>query len=279
MTEEEAKKAADQAYKNAQDSVNKTSRAVKMTQGAVNFGGGLMSATAAQAGLDSLINTVQQANAGLLSTKEAATQGLSAIASLAMNGTRAFSQFSAVLGPVGGIIATIATMALPYLIDVFDNMYETDAEKMERLNNQLEMAQDDLIQARQEYKDIFSDFDSHSKAIAGLKKMTAGTREFKDAIREANTQAEQLIDKYDLVENQDYYTDRNGAIRFRSGLEDELAQQKDQEIAQKEQGLELAEFNRDLNQLRQDKDAIKKAKNIALNEYSSEHGGKTMSEL
>ena len=31
MTEEEAKKAADQAYKNAQDSVNKTSRAVKMT--------------------------------------------------------------------------------------------------------------------------------------------------------------------------------------------------------------------------------------------------------
>lgn len=279
MTEEEAKKAADQAYKNAQDSVNKTSRAVKMTQGAVNFGGGLMSATAAQAGLDSLINTVQQANAGLLSTKEAATQGLSAVASLAMNGTRAFSQFSAVLGPVGGIIATIATMALPYLIDMFDNMYETDAEKMERLNNQLEMAQDDLIQARQEYKDIFSDFDSHSKAIAGLKKMTAGTREFKDAIREANTQAEQLIDKYGLVENQDYYTDRNGAIRFRSGLEDELAQQKDQEIAQKEQGLELAEFNRDLNQLRQDKDAIKKAKNIALNEYSSEHGGKTMSEL
>ena len=279
MTEEEAKKAADQAYKNAQDSVNKTSRAVKMTQGVVNFGGGLMSATAAQAGLDSLINTVQQANAGLLSTKEAATQGLSAIASLAMNGTRAFSQFSAVLGPVGGIIATIATMALPYLIDMFDNMYETDAEKMERLNNQLQMAQDDLIQARQEYKDIFSDFDSHSKAIAGLKKMTAGTREFKDAIREANTQAEQLIDKYDLVENQDYYTDRNGAIRFRSGLENELAQQKDQEIAQKEQGLELAEFNRDLNQLRQDKDAIKKAKNIALNEYSSEHGGKTMSEL
>ena len=57
-----------------------------------------------------------------------------------MNGTRAFSQFSAVLGPVGGIIATIATMALPYLIEMFDNMYETDAEKMERLNNQLEMA-------------------------------------------------------------------------------------------------------------------------------------------
>lgn len=272
MTEEEAKKAADQAYKNAQDSVNKTSRAIKMTQGAVNFGGGLMSATAAQAGLDSLINTVQQANAGLLSTKEAATQGLSAVASLAMNGTRAFSQFSAVLGPVGGIIATIATMALPYLIDMFDNMYETDAEKMERLNNQLEMAQDDLIQARQEYKDIFSDFDSHSKAIAGLKKMTAGTREFKDAIREANTQAEQLIDKYGLVENQDYYTDRNGAIRFRSGLEDELAQQKDQEIAQKEQGLELAEFNRDLNQLRQDKKAIQKAKADAEYDYTSSYG-------
>ena len=279
MTEEEAKKAADQAYQNAQKAANKTSRAVKMTQGAVNFGGGLMSASAAQAGLDSLVNTIQQANAGLLSTKEAATQGISAVASLAMNGTRAFSQFSAVLGPVGGIIATIATMALPYLIDMFDNMYETDAEKMERLNNQLEMAQNDLIQSRQEYKDIFSDFDSHSKAITGLKKMTAGTREFKDAIREANTQAEQLIDKYGLVENQDYYTDRNGAIRFRSGLEDELAQQKDQEIAQKEQGLELAEFNRDLNQLRQDKDAIKKAKNIALNEYSSEHGGKTMNEL
>lgn len=267
MTEEEAKKAADQAYQNAQKAANKTSRAVKMTQGAVNFGGGLMSATAAQAGLDSLANTIQQANAGLLSTKEAATQGLSAVASLAMNGTRAFSQFSAVLGPVGGIIATIATMALPYLIDMFDNMYETDAEKMERLNNQLEMAQDDLIQARQEYKDIFSDFDSHSKAIAGLKKMTAGTREFKDAIREANTQAEQLIDKYGLVENQDYYTDRNGAIRFRSGIEDELAQQKDQEIAQKEQGLELAEFNRDLNQLRQDKKAIQKAKIKAESDY------------
>lgn len=272
MTEEEAKKAADQAYKNAQDSVNKTSRAVKMTQGVVNFGGGLMSATAAQAGLDSLINTVQQANAGLLSTKEAATQGLSAVASLAMNGTRAFSQFSAVLGPVGGIIATIATMALPYLIEMFDNMYETDAEKMERLNNQLEMAQNDLIQSRQEYKDIFSDFDSHSKAIAGLKKMTAGTREFKEAIREANTQAEQLIDKYGLVENQDYYTDRNGAIRFRSGIEDELAQQKDQEIDQKEQGLELAEFNRDLNQLRQDKKAIQKAKADAEYDYTSSYG-------
>ena len=31
MTEEEAKKAADQAYQNAQKAANKTSRAVKMT--------------------------------------------------------------------------------------------------------------------------------------------------------------------------------------------------------------------------------------------------------
>jgi hypothetical protein len=63
---------------------------------------------------------------------------------MAMNGARAFSQFSAALGPIGGAIATVATVALPYLIDMFDNMYETDAEKMERLNSQVEMAQNDL---------------------------------------------------------------------------------------------------------------------------------------
>lgn len=264
----ERKKAADE---NAKKATEQYSIAMKAAQGVTNVAGGMMSGLAAQAGLDSFVNTIQQANAGLLSTKEAATQGVSAVASMAMNGARAFSQFSAALGPIGGAIATVATVALPYLIDMFDNMYETDAEKMERLNSQVEMAQNDLTQARQEYKDIFSDFDSHSKAIEGLNKMTAGTREFKDAVREANTQAEELIDKYNLIENQDYYTDRNGAIHFRSGLEDELAQQKDQEIAQKEQALELAEFNRDINQLRQDKGKIEEAERKARQDYIDAH--------
>ena len=245
MTEEEAKKSAEQAYKNAQDSVNKTSKAVKMTQGAVNFGGGLMSASAAQAGLDSLINTVQQANAGLLSTKEAATQGLSAVASLAMNGTRAFSQFSAVLGPVGGIIATIATMALPYLIEMFDNLYETDAERIERLNNNVELAQEDLSKEKQKYQEIFTDFKGHNALLDELNNLTEGTYAFKAALGEANIAAKELIEKYNISSDQ-YYADRRGAIHFNGDIEDEVASKQEQEIAKAEYTLASAELGRDI---------------------------------
>ena len=269
-TELAEKQMAEDAKKRAEIAAKQKSPGIVAADTVAHLGSGIMSAQAATAGIDSLLNVINGVNDGLLSTKDAATQGLSAVASMAMNGARTFSQFSQALGPVGGAIATIASIGLPYLIDMFDNMYETDSEKMERLNNQVELAQQDLSTARQEYNDIFTDFSGYSKALSGIQSMTVGTREFKEAVREANEEAQALIEKYNLSES-DYYTDRNGAIHFKAGIEDELATAQEATIAEKERQVDIAEFNRDLNKLRSDRNSLDAAKNRAAAAYDALH--------
>lgn len=224
MKEEEAQKAAEQAIINAQKMAGKTSVGMKISQGMTNFAGGVMSASAAQQGLESFSNVINQVNAGLISTKDAAIQGTAAVAQMAFNGMRAFSQFSAVLGPIGGAIATITTIALPYIFDWVDSLVTTPEEMIENINHSTETAEQSAISAKNAYDNLMSSFSSNTALLDSLNELTQGTLEFEQALISANNAMYALINENKLSAS-DWYVDSRGAVQIRDEAKERLQQE------------------------------------------------------
>lgn len=65
-----------------------------------------------------------------------------------------------------------------------------------------------------ELKDAISNYDA---GLNALRKLEKGTDEYKTALEEANKQAKELIEKYQLIAGQDYTIGADGLIKLKTG--------------------------------------------------------------
>ena len=256
------KEQKDQDDETAKQLTKETSKGMRAAQGITNAASGMMSAVAASQQLDQLGNTINQANAGLLSTKDTVTQITSGIAGIGMNGAMAFQSMSAAAKAFGiessaalgiwGIALTAIVMLLPSIVEGLDGIWTTPEEEMEQMQSHVDAANQDALDAREAYNTMLSDFSGHNTLLEQLNELTAGTNEFKAALLEANAEARNLINKYDLSEN-DYWTDKNGAIHINKEAQTRLEDEALKEAERKETLAQAAEFNKDMVQYQQDK--------------------------
>ena len=209
---------------------------------------GLMQAAAAGQSLQSVVGVFDQMNSGAISASEGITQLATGLTTTATQGMMAFNSLSTVLGGFGGALATIAMITLPYIIQAFDGMFESDKERSERYAKYTELAQERLTNAKASYQELLSGFDTHDSLLDELSKLTKGTAEFEEALSNANAEAENLIDKYDLSQAAgDYYYDQNGAIQFSKKTQEHLEADAKKEIAEAETGVLQAQYTEALN--------------------------------
>lgn len=207
--------------KKQEDALKNISPGMKAAENAVNLFGGAMSGLAASQGLTSFVDILGQAKAGMLDTKDAIQQGASALVQTGLNAGRAWMQFNQVLGPIGATIATIATTALPYIIEGIDKLVTTPKEVLANLHENTEQAANLAQEAKQAYDDLVNGFSGHSSLLDTLDSLTKGTLEFERALLEANDAAYQLISQYNLSDS-DWYKDANGVIQFEPQVQERL---------------------------------------------------------
>jgi hypothetical protein len=61
---------------------------------------------------------------------------------------------------------------------------------------------------------MISTVESYDSAVAALDSLVIGTDAWKESLIAANEAALELIDNFDLIQNQDYTIDSNGQISF-----------------------------------------------------------------
>ena len=113
---------------------------------------------------------------------------------------------------IAGIIAAIGL-----LINQCVKSYDATKIMAEGAANQVSQiteAYQECTTAVEELKKSTSDYHN---AISAMENLTRGTDEYKKALEEANEQAQELINKYDLVMGKDYTVDEDGAIKIKTG--------------------------------------------------------------
>lgn len=233
-------------------------RGIEIATGVQKAAMGITSSLAVSTGIEGMASSIEAYNNGVSTASELTQQLMGSIGSIGMNGVMAFTSMKSAVELFGkglkiagksagwiGAVLTAITIALPFIIKGIDGLIETEGERIERLNQNVELAQEDLQKAKQKYNEVFTDFKGHNALLDELNNLTEGTYAFKAALGEANIAAKELIEKYKISSDQ-YYTDRRGAIHFKGDIEDEVARKQEQEIAKAEYNLASAELGRDL---------------------------------
>ena len=96
---------------------------------------------------------------------------------------------------------------------------------MNKLVQENEEAFTNAKNAAEELKNTINGYDSAVDKLSDLKK---GTKEYEEALKEANAAAEELIEKYGLF---DQYEVKDGVITFKDGALDKLQAEQDAETA------------------------------------------------
>ena len=262
---ESINKEVEQKRTTAQKLSEQNNRGMEIATGVQKAAMGITSSLAVSTGIEGMANSIEAYNEGASTASELTQQLMGSIGSIGMNGVMAFTSMTSAVKLFGkglgiasksagwiGAVLTAITIALPFIVKGIDSLIETEDEKIERLNNNVENAQKDLQSAKQKYQEVFTDFKGHNALLDEINNLTEGTYAFKAALGQANAEAKKLIEKYGLTEGIDYYTNRQGAIQFNSNIEERVAQQQEAEITQAEYQLHVAEFNRDVAQQRKD---------------------------
>ena len=214
----------EQAQKNAEELAKQRSQLKVFSDKATSVGSAVMSAFAATQGIESFTSTIAKAQAGLMSTKDAAIQCGAAIGQIAMNGIRTFTSLSSVMGPIAGGITTIALVALPYILDLIDNLHTSPEELLENLAAGTERAQKSAEAAKTAYDNLINGFSSHSSLLDTLSELTEGTLEFQQALLDANIAAYKLINDNKLSLD-DWFIDERGAVQIKPEAYERLRQE------------------------------------------------------
>ena len=93
----------------------------------------------------------------------------------------------------GVIIAAIGTIKL------LDAAIETDAEKVERLKESSEGAQQDAQAATEAYEELLNGKTQHEERLEALKKLTQGTQEYLTALAQANAETAAFAEKFGIA--------------------------------------------------------------------------------
>lgn len=101
---------------------------------------------------------------------------------------------------------------------------EGQLKALQSATEEMEMA---AQKANSAYQELKNTFDSYNSGIDNLHGLKEGTQEFTDALINANEQAWELIEKYNLIKNEDWYIGDSGEIIIRE--ESQKAKEEEQQ--------------------------------------------------
>lgn len=114
----------------------------------------------------------------------------------------------------GTLIIAAVGAALWALIKLFEYFKERSPEgQLEKITKATEDAKQRAEEAADAYENLKTAFDNYDTAIDKLGEMEQGTQAFRDALEDANKQAWDLIEKYNLIKGTDWHIDNTtGAV-------------------------------------------------------------------
>lgn len=114
----------------------------------------------------------------------------------------------------GTLIIAAVGAALWALIKLFEYFKERSPEgQLEKITKATEEAKQRAEEAADAYENLKTAFDNYDTAIDKLGEMEQGTQAFRDALEDANKQAWDLIEKYNLIKGTDWHIDNTtGAV-------------------------------------------------------------------
>ena len=126
-------------------------------------------------------------------------------------GAAATAVWTAITGPIGIAIAGV-TAAVVGLYLAWENF--TPEGKMAKAKKEAEEAKKSYDEATSAVNEFKSTYDDWSGLYAKTKELTEGTQEYIEAMGEANQRAMELIQKYNLIQGQDWNFDEKGNIQI-----------------------------------------------------------------
>lgn len=166
--------------------------------------------------------------------KETGEQGAQAAAT-------ANAKITAALGWIGLILAAVSAItALIIAVASAVNSQETALEKAQKdyeaARKTLEAMTSALQTAKENYASLGETIDKYKSARDNIDNLKAGTDEFKEAVYEANLQALELINTYDILSQYANYN-KNGILEISDAGFDELLKQERNKISQQQLGI------------------------------------------
>ncbi len=121
------------------------------------------------------------------------------------------AMWAAVLGPIALVVAGIAAVTTGIYLMV--KSYNKDADAAKEATEAAKNAAETATQATAEYEKLASLFDKYDKGVEQLKELTAGTKEYNEALKSANEAAMELIESDNSLAK--YATKEKGVITFK----------------------------------------------------------------
>lgn len=212
-----------QTEEEAANAVSRRNKTIERVQAVTGIAQGAMSLASTANATTSIvdnISTIAQGE-GTISNFTGVLTSMGMAALTAMTGFKALKtgiealggSIGAAAGPIG-LVITIASIAIPLLIKTYEALRpETNEEKIQRLSELADQAQTAAQESKQAYDNLLSNVSSHNELLNEINSLTEGTKEFTDALQEANIIASGLISTYGLQLGKDY-TFEDGKIVF-----------------------------------------------------------------
>ena len=143
--------------------------------------------------------------------------------------TGVMSVASAIGGPLGIFIGLLTAAAgivsqtdwgqekIAQLKDALDTRSDSRKE-LDALKETSEEMGTALEEAKQKAEDFLNANNAHNRLLDEINNLTAGTAEFRQAVRQANQQVKEMIETYEGISWNDVERDENGALRLRDGV-------------------------------------------------------------
>ena len=206
MTAQDAYEAQAAVWDNISSGVQKAGDTITNTGVAFSMFGGILS----EMGLEEAGETITKIGNGITLAGSAVsllgpmvTKLVSILVDGGMKTQAAWGWVSIAMLAIAGIITAITLIS--------ESMNENSAEaKLERAKEAAEEAKEAAEKTAEAYKNLFSGFKSYNNSQDKLDSLTVGTREWKEALLEANSQVKDLIEQYPALAK--YVTLQNGRL-------------------------------------------------------------------
>lgn len=140
------------------------------------------------------------------------------------------------------IAAVVVAIALIKAISqAISDWYHKDEIAAEKAAENAKLLKERYNETKEAYEDLVSSMEEYQTARNGLDSLVEGTEEFKDALKDANDKALELIKTYGLIRGQDYEVD-NGRIN----IYDSALEKKKNEYQQNANAMQQASLNADV---------------------------------
>lgn len=134
-----------------------------------------------------------------------------------------FAAFALIIGAV--------VIAITAIVKAYKEMQANSPEaKFKAASEEAARMAEELDKARQAADGLRSSIDKYDSAIDKIKTLTKGTEEWRKAIEDANVEARNLIDTYNISAEDYYFDPETGLITFKDGALERAQKDADQKV-------------------------------------------------